>query len=329
MLTDRFGRNITYLRISVTDRCNFRCVYCMPPEGVQIQKHAEILSYEEILAVVRIAAAQGIRKVRLTGGEPLVRRDLVFLIRELGKIPGINDISLTTNGFLLESLAAPLAEAGLRRINVSLDTLNADLFRKITRGGEIDHVWRGILAAEKAGLTPIKLNAVAIRGVNEGELVNLASQTREHPWDVRFIELMPVGNSSAWGGDFPRDGNRFMPVSEVQERLSTLDLQPVDDGSPDDGPAQMYRVPGGRGKIGFISPISEHFCERCNRLRLTADGSLRPCLLIDEEVPVRELLRAGEDITPALLRAIELKPEAHELAEEIAPIKRRMVDIGG
>ena len=203
MLIDSWGRQITYLRISVTDRCNLRCVYCMPPEGIQLQAHEDILRYEEIAEVVRAAAQEGVREVRLTGGEPLTRPNLPALVGMLSSIPGIQDISLTTNAILLERFAAPLAEAGLKRVNISLDTLRPERFAKITRGGSFEQAWRGILAAEQAGLTPLKINAVAMRGINEDEFLDLARLSVDHPWQVRFIEIMPVKNETAWGDGFP------------------------------------------------------------------------------------------------------------------------------
>jgi len=328
MLIDRYNREITYLRVSVTDRCNFRCVYCMPEDGILRKPHSEVLSYEEITSVVSAAVSQGIKRVRLTGGEPLVRRDLAVLIRALAAIPGLDEISLTTNGFLLERFAAELAQAGLNRINVSLDTLDPEKFRTVTRGGSLEQVWRGIRAAEAAGLTPIKLNAVVIRGFNDSELLSLAELTRDHPWQVRFIELMPVGNQVDWGKPFPAVNDRYVPVQEMRILLAPLGLQAVEKTNGN-GPAKEFRIPGAPGTIGFISPIGEHFCEDCNRLRLTADGKLRPCLLVDTEISVRETLRRGGDILPALREAIDLKPEGHELEEQILPRLRKMVDIGG
>ena len=216
MLLDRYGRQITYLRVSVTDRCNMRCVYCMPPEGIQLQSHAAVMRYEEIAEVVRAAASQGIREVRLTGGEPLVRLDLAELVRLIAEIPGIEDISLTTTGLLLGKYARSLADAGLRRVNVSLDTLRPDRFTRITRGADLSQVWQGLTAAEAAGLKPIKLNVVVMRGVNSDELIDLAQLTLEHDWHVRFIELMPVQNQSAWGQDFRVD---YLYIGKFIEQL--------------------------------------------------------------------------------------------------------------
>ncbi len=329
-LYDGFGRRIDYLRISVTDRCNLRCVYCMPPQGVPWQPHAEMLSYEEIVRVVTVAAELGIRKVRLTGGEPLVRRNITALVRALARISGIDDISLTTNGVLLDKLAAPLAEAGLTRVNISLDTLAAIKFRRLTRLGEIERVWRGLAAAERAGLAPIKINAVIVRGVNDDELIDLARLTIERAWHVRFIELMPVGNEGEWGAGFPAAPDRYCSINEMLERLAPLNLiraeQPVGNG-----PARTYHIPGARGTVGFISPLGDHFCATCNRLRLTADGRLRACLLHEVEVPVREALRGDGLIAPLIERAVALKPRSHALlmADASVPQDRMMCQIGG
>ena len=328
MLLDRYGRQITYLRVSVTDRCNMRCVYCMPPEGIQLQSHAAVMRYEEIAEVVRAAASQGIREVRLTGGEPLVRLDLAELVRLIAEIPGIEDMSLTTNGLLLGKYARSLADAGLRRVNVSLDTLRPDRFTRITRGADLSQVWQGLTAAEAAGLKPIKLNMVVMRGVNSDELIDLAQLTLEHDWHVRFIELMPVQNQSAWGQDFPSPQDAYFPIAEMLAQLAPLQLEPIltDIGR---GPADEYRIPGAPGRLGFISPLSEPFCHECNRLRLTADGNLRPCLLSDIEIPVLPAIRRGESPLPLILQAVEQKPESHELSQNHTPSGRCMRQIGG
>lgn len=329
MLIDSFGRQITYLRISVTDRCNFRCVYCMPPQGVAHVPHERIMRYEEIAALVAVAARLGIRKVRLTGGEPLVRADLPRLVQMISSIEGIEDISLTTNGILLEKYASALAQAGLKRVNVSLDTLNPEKFARITRGGDLNKVLRGITAAEACGLTPIKINAVIMRGINDDELIDLAKLTLTHPWNLRFIELMPIENQQPWGEGFPPPKDIFMPVSEVMEILRPLGLQPVEPAG-ESGPALPYRLKGAMGTVGFISPLTEqHFCQRCNRLRLTADGHLRPCLMSDVEIPVLPALRAGKPIESILNEAIQKKPIGHQLANHISPNGRCMIQIGG
>ncbi|HEX9017978.1 MAG TPA: GTP 3',8-cyclase MoaA [Anaerolineaceae bacterium] len=328
MLVDRFGRSITYLRVSVTDRCNLRCVYCMPPEGIVRQAHESIMRYEEIAAVVRVAAEAGIRKVRITGGEPLVRAGLPGLVRMIAAVPGIEDISLTTNGLLLERMAGELKDAGLTRINVSLDTLNPEKFTRITRGGKFETTWRGLEAAERLGLNPIKINVVAMRGVNDDELVDLARLSVERDWHVRFIELMPVNNQQPWGPGFPAPADIYLPIPEIKTALAPLGLVPVP-AHLNDGPAVEYSLQGGKGRIGFISPLSEHFCQQCNRLRLTADGNLRPCLLQDIEVPILAALRAGEPVLPYIQQAIDSKPSGHELAQAHLPTGRCMMQIGG
>jgi len=327
-LTDRFGRPITYLRISVTDRCNLRCVYCLPEKDVQWQPRENRLSAQEIVQVTTTMSQVGVKRIRLTGGEPLMRVNIIEIVARLASIPGIEEISLTTNAMLLEKLAQPLADAGLKRVNISLDTLDADKFKRITRGGEIDRLWRGIAAAEKAGLTPLKLNTVVVNGLNADELSAIARLTIENPWHVRFIELMPVGNAQNWGEGFPSLPDRYISVQEMQAQLSTFDLRPVT-APIGNGPARTFRIPGALGTVGFISPLGEHFCQNCNRLRLTADGYLRPCLLLDGEVNVREALRSGEPLLPLIQKAVDAKPAGHELLSQRYPESRRMAQIGG
>ncbi len=306
---DKFDRIIDYLRISVTDRCNLRCVYCMPGEGVRLIHFQDILSYEEIVRVVRIASRLGVRKVRLTGGEPLVRKDLPHLIEAIAGIEGIEDISLTTNGLLLSRLAGTLAAAGLKRVNISLDSLDPERYREITRGGNINDVREGIRAAENAGLHPIKINMVAIRGVNDDEIVRFARWTAFALYDVRFIELMPFGRGNHWSRE------EILSAEEMKGGISAVaPLIPVKARSS--GPARYYRFPGALGTIGFISPVSHHFCNSCNRLRLTADGKLRPCLFSDEEIDLKLAMRQGasDTIVEELLRlSVNIKPERHTL----------------
>lgn len=328
MLIDTIGRKITYLRVSVTDRCNFRCVYCQPPEGVQWKPHEDILRYEEIAEIVRVMAAEGVHAVRLTGGEPLVRPNLAQLVRMLAAIPGIDDISLTTNGFLLEQQAAELADAGLKRINVSLDTMKPELFHRITRTGTIDQVRRGLEAAEKYGLTPIKINMVVMRGINDDEIVPMARLSLTHPWHMRYIELMPIGNQSPWGDGFPAPQSMYYSIQEIRDQLEPLGLEEVN-GKSGNGPAHEYRLKGAMGRIGMIAAIGESFCGSCNRLRLTADGFLRPCLMSDWEVNVKEALRSGKPILPLIQKTVEAKPLGHELARRPAPEGRCMMQIGG
>ncbi|MGA2111706.1 MAG: GTP 3',8-cyclase MoaA [Anaerolineales bacterium] len=327
-LVDRFGRRVEYLRISLTDRCNLRCIYCVPPEKVHWKHRDEILSFEEIASVVEAAAQLGVRRIRLTGGEPLLRRDLPLLVHEIAAIPGIEEVSLTTNATLLEDLAEPLAKSGLRRVNVSLDTLRPDRYARLTRGGVVERVWRGIAAAERAALLPIKLNAVVIRGLNDDELEDLARLSLERPWHVRFIELMRVGDLDEWEPDLSDRQRGFLPVEGMLESLKDLELQPTNEKTGL-GPARVYRVPGAQGTIGFISAISANFCSTCNRLRLTCDGRLRPCLLAAQEVDVREPIRRGEALGPYLELAANLKPQVHDLAAGQQPGSRWMAQIGG
>jgi cyclic pyranopterin phosphate synthase len=341
MIQDSFGRVIDYLRISVTDRCNLRCVYCMPPQGIALKTHDEILRYEEIERLVRAAAALGVRKVRLTGGEPLVRPNIEHLVEMIAAVPGIQDVSMTTNAVLLDRRAETLARAGLRRVNVSLDTLRADRFEWITRFGHIADVWRGLQAAERAGLAPIKLNVVVVRGMNDDELADFAALTFDHAWHVRFIELMPVSNEGDWGEHLPPPDDRLVTAEEMQARLSARfgaecfseSAMPL---APGNGPARTFGLPGAKGVVGFITPVSQHFCPTCNRLRLTADGKLRPCLLAEGEVDVMSALRSGAseaEVQVLLLRAVGNKPERHHLDEDVAPAqligKRVMAQIGG
>ena len=309
---DNYQRDINYLRISVTDRCNLRCRYCMPKEGLSLLGHDDILRYEEILRVVKIAVSLGVAKVRITGGEPLVRRGIVPFVADLNSLPGIHDLSLTTNGVLLERCAADLFKAGVRRINISLDSLNSDKYHTITRGGCLDDVLRGIAAVYEQGFSPIKINVVAIKGFNDDEILDFARLTLDSPYQIRFIELMPLGHPG-------RDNLGKYLASEVIMRTITdkYPLIPVNgEREKMDGPAEMYRIAGGMGEIGFISPVSHHFCHLCNRLRLTADGNLRACLLSDEEFDLKTPLRTGctDNLLEALMKeAIAGKPRKHEV----------------
>jgi len=302
----------------------------MPPEGVPWRPHGEILRYEEIETVVRAAAELGISKVRLTGGEPLVRLGIADLVRSLARIPGIDDLAMTTNGTLLSRYAEALARAGLQRVNVSLDTLRPERFRRITRLGRMENVLEGMEAARQAGLEPIKINTVVIRGMNDDEVVDFARKTVEAGWNVRFIEPMPVGNGVLADSEWRE---RVVTGREIRQQIEAVlgELEPakVSAGS---GPARYYRLPGARGTLGFITPISEHFCYRCNRLRLTADGQLRPCLLSDQEIDLRTPLRQGADVAQIkglLLKGIESKPMQHHLDEHKRPENRVMSEIGG
>ena len=324
---DDFGRAISYLRVSVTDRCNLRCIYCMPPQGAEKHAHASILRYEELALVIQAAAEIGITKIRLTGGEPLARLGLADFVRMVAAIPGIDDLSMTTNGTLLAGKAGALAEAGLSRVNISLDTLNPERFQTITRRGCLDDVWAGIAAARAAGLTPIKFNVVVVRGLNDDEVVDFARKTLTDGWHVRFIELMPIGANVHWAGD------GTVPITEVRARIESEcgPLLPVH-GPKGNGPARYHQLAGARGTIGFIGAASDHFCPSCNRLRLTADGRLRPCLLDEREIDLRGELRSGADLETVkrvLAQAIQSKPEHHRLHEALAPRNRTMAQLGG
>ena len=321
-LSDSFHRPINYLRISVTDRCNLRCVYCMPPQGIALMPRSQILTYEEIYTVARAAAELGITKVRLTGGEPLARAGLADLVKMLSSISGIDDISLTTNGTLLAQHAAELKAAGLRRVNVSLDSLRWERFHQITRGGRLGAAWAGIETARAAGLNPVKLNMVVMRGINDDEVLELAKLSRAGERHVRFIEMMPFAGGS----------ERLVPIADIERRISSLGaLEPCLPGKGN-GPARYYRLPGARGTIGFISPVTQHFCIHCNRLRLTADGKLRPCLLSDAEIDLRGPLRRGaseEEIKRLIEQAVASKPGGHHLGQGPANNGRPMAQIGG
>lgn len=350
-LSDSFHRPISYLRVSVTDRCNLRCLYCVPPQGVQHISSHEVLRYEEILRIVRAAQKLGITKIRVTGGEPLVRSGIVDFIRMLAAVEGIQDIAITTNGLLLGKYAQDLREAGLKRVNVSLDTLRADRFRHITRGGRLKDVLAGLEAAQKVGLAPIKINVVAMQGFNQDEVQDFGRLTLEREWHVRFIELMPMGQGSQGRldelesmADTPRcvspDFQNLLQEAHIQDGFLSIAqvrqlLEPLGDLESSEvlgnGPARYYRLPNARGTLGFISPISEYFCSNCNRLRLTADGRLRPCLMAEHELDLRTTLRSGasqEEIQSLIREAIAAKPERHLIDRNIVP-SDRMVQIGG
>jgi len=325
---DVHNRPIQYLRVSVTDRCNLRCVYCMPEEGVPKLPRHDILRYEEIVRVVRVAVEMGFIHIRLTGGEPLARRGIVGLVADLARIPGLDDLSMTTNGILLSRHARRLAAAGLRRVNVSLDTLRPDRFRRITRRGRLEDVLEGRRAALEAGLRPVKVNSVIVRGLNDDEVVDLARLTLEPDWHVRFIEVMPLGSDACWSGD------GVVSSDEIRSRIEgALGQLTAIHGraSRGAGPARYYRLPGAGGTVGFISPVTEHFCQACNRLRLTSDGRLLPCLLSDAFIDLRTPLRAGaddEELKSLLRQAIVAKPRGHQL-ERALPVCLPMSQIGG
>ena len=327
MLLDLYKRIINYLRISVTDRCNLRCRYCMPEQGLPLTPHDEILTYEDILRLVRVFVKEGISKVRLTGGEPLVRKGIVDFIFQLSKIEEIKDLSLTTNGLLLKDFASDLKQAGLRRINISLDTLNRDKFSLITRRNGYERVWQGIEEAMKVSLSPIKINMVAIKGLNDDEIESFALLTMNHPLIVRYIEYMPSGNGEEW-----REGN-ILTIPEIKTRLEEMGrLHPIPSDQWD-GPARRFRLEGAIGEIGLIGPVSDHFCDSCNRLRLTPDGKIRTCLFSDEEIDVKSLLRKGggdEDLRQQLLSALKKKPQRHNIStHQFKKCQRNMSAIGG
>ncbi len=326
-MKDHFGRRIDYLRLSVTDRCNLRCRYCMPEEGVVSLGHGEILAYEELLRVAAAAVRLGVRKIRVTGGEPLVRKGLVGFIGQLAALPQRPEITLTTNGLGLAALAGDLRRAGLSRVNVSLDTLRPERFERITRRSGLEQVLAGLEAAETAGLAPLKLNMVPIAGENADEIVDFARLTLERSWEVRFIEFMPVSDGLSYGPD-----NRF-PAAAILDELQRLGpLEALVRQGPA-GPARLYRYPDAPGRIGVIPAVSEHFCGECNRLRLTADGRLRPCLFSGAEIDLRTPLRAGADaaeLERLLLQATGAKPERHHIGEaDFEHSGRRMQEIGG
>ena len=314
-MIDQMGRVVDYLRLSVTDLCNYRCQYCMPAEGVCKKEHSAILTVEECVEMVRAAAACGIRKVRLTGGEPLVRRGILDICRGIAAIPGIEELCLTTNGSLLPQLAQPLREAGVDRLNISLDTLRPERFRSMTRCGELQDVLDGIAAAEAAGFENLKLDIVLIGGFNDDEIEDFLALTVEHPWEVRFIELMPMGPCADW------DKSCFISGNEVLNRNPALqEIEP-------NGVARRYRLPGAKGTVGLISPISCDFCSQCRRIRITSDGKLKGCLHSREELALKGL--HGEELETAVRDGILHKPQRHHLRERSSDTPRNMNQIGG
>lgn len=325
---DRFGRTINYLRVSLTDKCNLRCVYCMP-EDMIFRPQAELMQDHELMALVRVFASLGFNKYRLTGGEPTVRQNIVDIVGGIASTPGVTSLSMTTNGILLDELAAPLAKAGLQRVNVSIDTLDPVRFKRITRWGSLDKVWAGLEAAEQAGLTPIKINAVVVKGFNEADVTELAKLTIARDWQVRFIEMMPFGDVAGFAKE------QIVTDAQIRERIAHdyLPLEPV--GATNgrmDGEARMYRFPDAKGEVGFISSVTMPFCASCNRARLTADGVLRLCLLRDKEVDLLTPLRHGAteyDLKRIILDGIWHKPWGHGLSDDIVPLTRVMSQIGG
>jgi cyclic pyranopterin phosphate synthase len=324
-LLDQFGRKIEYLRISVTDRCNFRCRYCMPVEGLPWLPKADILSYEEIRDVVAQLAPMGLRRVRITGGEPTIRPQLATLVRFIRDVPDIDDIALSTNGVKLPELAPALVGAGLDRVNISADSLRADRIVAIARRDLGFEPIAAALAAQAAGLSPIKLNVVVMRGVNDDEVVDFARLTLDHPWHVRFIELMPVGSLEPMTDEMVVPSDEIL--SRIQDALGTL----TGSAGParGNGPAAYYQLAGAAGSIGVITPMTHTYCGSCNRVRLTADGRLRTCLFGDHEVDLREPLRAGRPLAPYVLQALAEKPEAHALLSRRVGGLRALSQVGG
>lgn len=333
MATDRLGRTIDYLRVSVTERCNFRCVYCMPEEGIPLRSHHEMLSYDDIERLVRLATRFGIRKVRLTGGEPLARRNIEDLVARITALPGIEAVALTTNGALLPAKAQALKAAGLSRVNISLDTLDESQFAQITRCGRLQDTLAGIDAALQAGFDPVKVNCVAVKSLDQ-DFGAFALLTKDRPLHVRFIEFMPIGDTSCGGTNWTSED--IIPSLQlkalIDKRLAELGLPPLEPAQQHApvtwGPAQSFRVPGARGTIGFITPMSNHFCSACNRVRATADGKLRPCLFSDVEYDALDALRNGtdQDVERLLEKTIGTKPANHV---GVTGTARTMSQIGG
>ena len=319
ILKDNFNRKIEYLRISVTNRCNSRCKYCMPPEGIKLKSHDEILSFEEITNIVSVFAKLGVKKIRLTGGEPLVRRGIVDLVKKISDIEGINEITLTTNGLLLKKYATKLKEAGLDRVNISIDSLDKEKYSLITCGSSLKDVFEGIEEAKKVGLEPIKLNTVLVKDFNDNEIEDLVNLTRDNNYDIRFIELMTIGDTSNWSKD------RYLSNETVLKKIK--DLKPVikkDKSSP----ADYYQISGYKGRVGLINPISCGFCDNCNRVRLTSNGSLKLCLHSDEEYDLRKYAYDKIKLEEKILEIIKEKPKEHKLNEGVV-IKKNMFQIGG
>ena len=336
-MKDSHGRTIDYLRVSLTDRCNLRCIYCMPAEGIDLKTHADILTFDQIERLVRIAAEQGIRRVRLTGGEPLVRKGVVDLVRAIAVIPGIDDVSMTTNGILLARFAADLREAGLSRVNISLDTLDREQYRAVTRGGNVEDVLAGIDAALENGFDPVKVNAVAVRSLDQ-DFYEFARMSVDRPLHMRFIEYMPVGDSSGldgcgWGPDDVISCDEIRTAIDAEAaRRGEPGLVAANGTSPDGGgPAKYYTFEGAKGTVGFISPLSRHFCGDCNRLRLTSEGRIRPCLFSDTEYNVRDALVSGtdDDVRAVVRDVLERKPQEHHEGDHANATKTNMNEIGG
>jgi len=333
-LIDRYNRHLNYLRISVTDWCNLRCIYCLPKGYIPKLSHSDILSYEEILRIVRIGVELGISKVRITGGEPLIRKGIYDFLKRLSEIRELEDISLTTNGILLKDNIEKIRAAGIRRINISLDTLNPEKFKKITGHDAFYQVWEGIKQSHQVGFYPLKINVVAMRGINDDEFKDIARLSFYYPFHIRFIEYMPMGNT-----EFIRENSECEILApEIMERISSLGmLNPVEKsdkcGISHDGPAERYKFEGAKGEIGFIHAMSHHFCHKCNRLRLTAGGHLRTCLLSDHQTDIKTLIRKGcsdNELAELFIQAVSFKPMHHNLSvKESERVAAQMSAIGG
>lgn len=319
-MLDRFGRNIDYLRVSLTDRCNLRCVYCMPEQGVEKICHEDILRFEEVLKVVSVFSKLGIKKVRYTGGEPLILKDIEKIIYETSRLSGIEDISVTTNGILLADMVCSLKEAGLKRVNISLDTLKEDRYSRITRGGNIKKVFDAIERCIAYGITPVKINVVVIKGINDDELGDFIKLTKDMPIEVRFIELMPIGE----GRRYFQEGH--MSSEEILSIHQGLIPVPINEHKT----AELYKLKNAKGTVGFISPVSCKFCSSCNKIRLTAVGTIKPCLHSSEEISIREYVDNEIGLMYAIKRAIYGKPAEHHMDDEgVSRSKRDMYQIGG
>lgn len=324
MAIDRFGRNIHYLRISLTDHCNLRCIYCMP-EDQTFRPNAELMQDDEILLLGELFASLGFDKIRLTGGEPTIRANITKIVKGLADIPEVKSLSMTTNGVLLKKLAGPLKEAGLQRVNISIDTLDPEKFKRLTRWGKLEDVWEGILAAEEVGLTPVKLNGVIVKGYNEEDVIDLAALTLEKNWQFRFIEMMP------FGGVTDLQMHNVITAKQIQDKIES-EFGPLEITGKYDGEARMFKIRGAKGNLGFISSVTLPFCADCTRARLTADGILRMCLLREKEIDLLTPLRQGaslETLRQMILDAVWQKPWGHELSSGKIPLNRAMNQIGG
>ncbi|UMZ73195.1 GTP 3',8-cyclase MoaA [Natranaerofaba carboxydovora] len=325
---DEYGRNIDYLRVSITDRCNLRCVYCMPADGIEKLECDELLNYEELYDIIGAGADLGLKKIRFTGGEPLVRKGFVNLVKKVNEIESINDIAITTNGILLDKYARELKDAGLNRVNISLDTLNREKFEKVTRGGNLDKVFDGIKAAKEVGLWPVKINVVVMKDFNYEEILDFVKYSHEEELEIRFIEYMPIGEGKDWK-------KSYVSISELKKHCSSFGELLETSSTNGNGPAKYYRFENSNGKIGFISPVSKHFCDSCNRLRLTSDGKIKNCLFSEGELDLRKAVKSKEEIKNVFMKAVQDKPLKHQINvssdsnDKIRKQKRNMMQIGG